>query len=495
MKILLINPNCGFQPLMQSAPLGLLSIATYVKERGSHVRIYDRNVEKISPAKVAQAFQPDVVGVSVNSTMHIYDAVVVSRDFRKKGIPVIWGGNMASLVPEMILREGGADYVVIGEGEITFHELIQAIEEKRDPAQIKGIVYLGESGSICRTPEREFADLADFPVIDWSFIDPKKYFFPHICCKKMMNLYASKGCPGRCAFCYNKDFHRSKCRRRPNEYVISEIVELATKHGMDGVCFTDDMFGLNKIDLYDLCGRLRDLNIVWRCSTRLGHLSREDLQLMYDAGCRWIFYGVESGSPEMLKRMHKEIDLVTVEKDFQYCREIGISATCGFVIGLPDETEEQLRDSVRLMLRLDANLHQATIFYPFPGTEFYDYLVEAGQLVPFQTLKEFGGNMLLEGLFANFSDVPTRDLHVIQCFFYWRSFFRKDFSKDAARYEFARNSIVDSVRHILQQGFFNMCRYGLSSARLFFTIAWYNFAYPGIRKKYGLYGDAKGNKQ
>jgi len=492
MNVLLVHPNCGFQPLPQSVPLGLMSIATYLKQRGCHVRVYDRNVEKLSLDKVVRAFRPDVVGVAVISMTHIHDGVAVSRRLRDDGIPVIWGGHMVSLIPDMILREGSADYAVLGEGEVTFYELIQAIQAKWEPAQcrqIKGIVYLDESGQARRTPEREFADLADFPVIDWSFINPQKYFAPRLGCKKTMYLYCSKGCPGRCAFCFNEGYHHRICRRRPNEYVIREIKELSTKYGLDGVTFADEMFGLNKKELYDLCGRLRDLEpgIVWGCETKLGHMNREDLQMMYDSGCRWIYFGVESGSPEMQERIHKGINLATIDRDIQNCREIGISSHCGIIVGFPDETEAQIRDSVRLMLRLNANLTQATIYYPIPGTEFCNYLVDSGRLTLPQTLWEWGCFSPQAGMFANFPSVPTRDLRVIQSFFYWRSFSQKNFPKGAARYEFALNTIVASLRHIIRQGFLNMFRYIFSSAKVFSTVAWYAHAYPDIRKKYGLY--------
>jgi len=489
MNVLLIHPSCGFLAVPQSAPLGLMSIATYLKQHGCPVRVYDRNVEKLSIEEVIRQFRPDAVGLAVITMIHLRDGVAVSRQFRKEEIPVIWGGHMATSIPEMVLREDAADYVVLGEGEITFYELLRAIEGKGDTAQIKGVAYKDPSGVVRRTPEREFADLMDFPIINWSLIDPRKHFAPRVGCKKMLFLYSSKGCPGRCAFCFNEGYHRCKWRKRPNEYVISEIKELVSKHGLDGVYFADEMFGLNKKEMYDLCNRLRDLEprIIWGCDTRLGHMNRDDLQLMYDSGCRWIYYGVESGSPEMLERIHKGIDLETIDRDIAYCREIGISSHCGIIIGLPDETEAQLRNSTRLLLRLDPNFVAAVPFLPMPGSEFWNELLDSGRLTPPQTLEEWADVVPHTGLFANFSNVPARDLRVVQSFFFWRSFFRKNTQKGASRYEFAFDTIAVSLRHIFQQGLFNMIKYVFSSGKLFLTIAWYAHAYPAIRKKYGLY--------
>ena len=491
MNVLLINPRIGILAFPPTAPLGLLSIATYLKERSFRVRLYDRNTEKASLENVLESFRPDAAGISVISMMHVSDGADVSDTLRKLGIPVVWGGAMATTMAELILREGAADYVVEGEGEITFHELIRALEAKQEPSQVKGIAYLDGAGVLCHTPDREFADLADLPVLDWSFIDPEKHFSPYMGCKKMMHLYCSKGCTGRCSFCINEGFHRCTYRKRPNAYVVREIEELAVKHGMDGVTFTDELFGVHKGDLYDLCDRLRALNlhVVWSCQTRIGHLKREDLQYMYDAGLRELYYGVESGSPETLKRMHKSIDLSGLDRELQDCREIGIFALCGFIIGFPDETEAQLRDTVRMMLNIDAGQARANMFYPIPGCELYDALVDSGRLIPISTLKAWtrNGSSIVVGQPANYSHVPSRDLSVIQAFFHWRFFFDKRFGKNARVSSIVLRGILSTFAVAWKKGGFRMCGDALASLRIFLTVAWYNFAYPGIRKKYGLW--------
>ena len=488
MNILLINPSVGFLPSTQPAPLGLLSIGSYLKAHGCQVRLYDRNIEKTPLAQVMETFRPDAAGVSVISTQPLADGAAVSRALRAQGIPVVWGGQMASVVPELILREGAADYIVVGEGEVVFRALLRAIERKEDLSRVNGIVYLDETGSACRTPEPGFADLADFPVIDWSLTDPKKYFRSHMCCTKMTFLYRSKGCYSRCTFCSNESFHHCQYRKRPDAHVLAEIKELAEEHGLNGVEFADELFGVNKRELYEFCDGLRDLNLefVWGCSTRLNHMTREDLQYMYGAGCRWIFYGVESGSPDMLLRIKKGINLDKIDREFRDCREIGIAAYAGFIIGLPDETEDQLRDTARLMLRLETNFINTLMFYPIPGSALYNELVESGRLVPPGALQGLGAFSLFQQMSANYSNVPLRDLYVVQSFFHWRGFFGKNRLPGAKQHEFARKTIVSSLRQITKLGFLPMCKYAFSSVKMFLSIAWYRFAYPGIRKKYGL---------
>jgi len=489
MNVLLINPNNNeFTANLKSAPLGLLSIATYIKERGSHVRIYDRNTEKTSLEKAVAAFQPDAVGISVPSYLHIRDSIKISHWLRGKGFPVIWGGHIAFDLPEMVLREGCADYVVPGEGEITFHELLRAIEKKQPATQVKGVAYLDDAGAFCRTTEREFADLAAFPPIDWTLVDPRKYFTPHVHASKMLYLYCSKGCPGRCAFCINEAYYQCKYRKRPNAHVISELRVLVEEYGLNGVNFSDEMFGANKAELYDLCDQLREFQIFWGCQTRLGHLKREDLQYMYDAGCRWIYFGVESGSPEMLRRIHKGIDLTKIDQDFAYCRDIGIVALCGFILGFPDETQEQLRDTVRLALHLESSACRFTYFLPFLGSEFYQYLKDNGRLTPPQSLREVSAAYSMFGKMpANFSHVPMRDLQVVQACFLWQTLASTKLPKGSTWYQYVFGMVLSLFENLFAQGILAAFRILLSPVQLFFSTAWYRFAYPGIRKKYGLH--------
>ena len=488
MNVLLINPNHNdFTANVKSAPLGLLSIATYSKQRGFRVRIYDRNTEKTSLEKAVAAFRPDVVGLSVPSYLHIRDSIAVSHWLREKGLPVVWGGHIAFDLPEMILREGCADYVVSGEGEITFHALLEALEKKLDITQIKGLAYLDAAGAFCRTPEREFADLADFPPIDWTLVDPRKYFAPHVHASKMLYVYCSKGCPARCAFCINEAYYHCKYRKRPNAHVISELKVLVNEYGLDGANFSDEMFGADKDDLYDLCAQLRELHIFWGCQTRLGHLKREDLRHMYDAGCRWIYFGVESGSPETLRRIRKGIDLSRIDLDFRYCREIGIVALSGFIIGFPDETQEQVQETVRLILRLNPSVCRVNHFNPYPNSELYQQLIESGRMAPSHTLQEMSDAFSFLGKVPyNFSQVPARDLRVIQSFFLWQTLSRTKLPKGSTWLQYVFSMLLSLFENLFAQGVAAALRHLFSPVRLFLSTAWYRFAYPGIRKKYGL---------
>jgi len=492
MNILLIAPKHGFHPSTQYVPLGLLSIATYLKKRGYCVRLYDRNTEQIPLNQALKDFRPHVTGISAIATRQLPDATAIAGELKKQGFPVVWGGPMASIIPEMLLREDVADYIVIGEGEVTFLQLLQAIEQKRSAAQVKGIAFLGEQGEVCRTAEREFTDLAELPASDWAFVTPEKYFSPFVGCTKMTSVYVSKGCPGRCSFCINEFYHRCRYRARPIEHVIDELKQLVA-HGMDGVFFADEWFGMDKRYLYQLCDQLRPLNIAWGSQTRLGHFTREDLQYMYDCGCRWLYFGVESGVPQVLERMNKHLDLTKIDGELENCKEIGIATISGFIIGLPDETEDELRESLRLMRRLDAMYDTQILihtFSPIPGSELYRDLAGQGRLIPHQSLQQWGSYAKSIDLSVNYSNVPALELNVIQYYFRWRRAFRKETPNSTIGTPFSKTIAMAIIvlRNALQQGFLHIFRSLSFYAALFCKAAWYRFAYPGILKKYGLNG-------
>jgi len=489
MKILLINPSVGFHSRTPVTPLGLLSIATYLKERGYVVRMWDRDVKRIDLQDMLADFQPDVIGISVISAFGLRDAMEMSKTLRMQGLPVVWGGAMPSTEPRMVLQEGCADYVVISEGEMTFHELLTALEKKTPIRDVAGIAYLNEAGEVVRTPERPFADLAELPVIDWSFVDPTRYFQRYIGCQRMIYTYNAKGCPAQCTFCFNQYYHKCRYRKRPNEFVLSEIRELIEKYGADGIYFADEMFGAKRADIRDFCESVQRMNLkfAWGCQTRVGQIAREDLQMMYDAGCRWMFFGVESGNPEILKKIKKGINFNHIEQVFYDCREVGIATVGSFILDFPKETYEQIRDTVHTVLRLNPTVAVVNLLFAFPGTAIYDEVVENGMLSPIKTLAEWSAISLEEKKGKKYSDVPTKDLYVIQSFFNWQSFFHKNALGSGKRFDLAFKAVSETLQHVTSQGIAQGMRVLYSAAKLFFHVFYYRFAFPKILRKYDLH--------
>jgi len=486
MKILLINAEAFHIKHKAAIPLGLLSIATYLKENGHTVKLFDRTVENDNINEQMDAFLPDITGIAAPSFKCFSDAVKISKFIKNRKIPVVWGGPITSLTPEIVLKSGVVDYVVMGEGEITFLELINAIAGKTEMRDIDGLAFL-ENGKIITNRDREFADLKDLPVIDFSFVDPKKYFVENVGCKRMLHIYASKGCVCQCTYCYNPTFSKCVWRPRPPAYYLSEIKYLVENCGMDGVCFADDLLSPNNDYLTDLCNNIINsgVKIIWGGEFRADMPTKENLQLMYDSGCRWIYFGIESGSEERQKCIKKRLNLQKAKETVAACSEIGIVTSTSFIISYPDETEEELKETVRYMKDLKSDLLIPSFYGPIPKSEIYEDLLKSKRIIAPNSYKEWEKIKMMDLFGKNYSKVPDKELKVVSSYFYLSNFLWK--------YPGDNNSSRVYVKKAFRQVLDFLKRGGLRSLYLvflaaneFLQVVFYALMFPKIRKKYGL---------
>ena len=487
MNVLLINPSTGYYNRALFNPLGLVSIGSHLRRLGNNVKLVDRCVARTNIPKLLEEFEPEIVGISLMSSRGLKDALKVSKEAHRRGIPVAWGGAMPSMQIDVCLQSEYVDYVMFSEGEFTFEELLDVVRGKRDASTVLSLSYK-KDGKIIRNPDRPFADLADMPISDYSLIDVEKYMQEYLGCKKMMYLYSSKGCPCNCAFCTNTCFHRSTHRKRPNEYVIEEIKYLVEHHGLDGVYFSDELWVTKKEDAWDFCRRLKenDIHIHFGIQCRIGMFTKEDFQRLYDAGCRWALFGIEAGSKTMMKKIHKNINYNRVVPTFKELNEVGITTVASFIIGYPDETVDEVRDTVHLLNQVTANLTPVFHFTPLPGTELYDEVVASGKFKPETSLKELSKEIATETLGQNLSQVPSRDLKVIRCCFNWKAFTKKDAIQNDKPFEFAIDTIKSGLHAISQKGPIFFFIDGFKAFKEFVYTFWYSHAYPKIKKKYDL---------
>lgn len=488
MKVLFVNPAVGYYTRAISNPLGLLALASYLKEQGHTVKVIDRCVKKVNLEKEIKAFSPDVVGISLMSGRGLKDAETIAQTAKKHNITVICGGYFPTMSPEVVLNSGLADVVVLREGEITFDEVLSALENKASLENILGIAYI-KNGEVCINEDRPFADLSLFPEIDWSLVNPKDYFQTFFNCTKMLYLYSSKGCPGRCTFCSNHFYNRSTFRKRPNEIVIREIKNLVENYGMNGVYFTGELWCAKKADAYDFCERIKaeNLKFTWGMLSKTGQYNFEDLSLMHDAGCRFICFGVESGSPEMQKKIRKNVDLEKGKETFENCKKLGITSVASFMIGLPDETEEQLKETLEYIKSIDASIILIYPYSPIENTEMYNDLAQQGRLAAEAANIGFHRKFItMENPGYNFSFVSDIDLKVIKAYFDWKSFSGKDTVNDSFGYAFAFQTIFNGLKSICKNGLISFFVNGFRALREFLSVFYYAHMYPKILKKYNL---------
>ncbi|MBQ6066640.1 MAG: B12-binding domain-containing radical SAM protein [Clostridia bacterium] len=487
MNVLLINPSIGYYNLTMVNPLGLLSIGSYLEQFGHKVRLYDRCVEKTKLKTVLSEFSPDIAGISVMSSRGLKDAIAISKELKQRGVPVVWGGQLPSLQLDLVIANDYVDIVSIGEGEETWKELLDRLSDGKDIADVLGIAYK-KDGNVILNPDRPFTDLGILPDIDWSLVDPNKYMTQNFGCKKMLYLYSSKGCPGNCAFCSNVTFHKSTHRKRPNEIVIREIKYLIENYGMDGVFFSDELWCIKRSDLQDFCSRVKKegLHFRWGINLRLGFFNEEDYRLMYQAGCRWIYFGIESGSKEMQRQVHKGINYDIIKPTLELLNQIGFTIVGSFIVGFPDETEDQLRDTAKLINEAPLSMSSIFHFTPLPGTELYQRLVDEEKLKEPQSLEELSRVVETETLGINYSRVPDKDLKVVKNWFIWKSFSKRTAITNGKPFEFARATIINGLSFISRKGFLNFIVNGFTALKEFLSTFFYSHMYPKIRAKYDL---------
>ena len=485
MKILLINPKTTGYSRSVTLPLGLLSIASTLLYHGHEVCIYDRTVDKSSIRSVFCAFHPELVGISLISTKSVRDTFSLAAHAKKYGLPVVVGGPLASELPAAVLKHKEVDIVSIGEGEETWCELAAYYaDHDRHLKDIAGIVYISGNETVF-TKQRAFLDLERLPAIDWSLVDVPRYFQSSYGCDKMLYLYSAKGCPNNCAFCFNKDFHRCHYRKRPLQALLQEIKHLVETYGMNGVYFADELWCRNREEMHTTCDALKSLHLdfVWGCQTRIGQFDEDDFRYMYMSGCRWVFFGVESGSERILRLMNKRIPYDKIVPTFSACKKAGITAIASFIIGFPGETEADLKETVALIEKLDTHLVNLNYFALVPGSDIYKLLVAEGKYPSFDDIITLQKMKPIEKMEYKFCSIPDIDIKVIRNWYMWRSFTSKDSSTGKGK-SFAKKVIIDALKSIFRgspaEFLFSAFRSGVE----FLSVALYANAYPAVRKKY-----------
>ncbi len=418
MRTVLFYPRVEYMVLPSYAPLGIMSIATYLNQNGHCAVVYDRFFSNEKISSVIDEHHPDIIGISVISQTFIKDAIVISKAAKASGIPVIWGGCSSSAIAEAILKSGYADYVSFNEGEFTWLDIANAFDDRESFENIKGLAYL-KNGEYIQTEPRDFIDLSTLPNIDWTLVNPENYMQKTYGMNKMLNIYMSKGCSGVCTFCYNPVFHKSTRRSRSIDKVIEEMRFLVENYGTDGFEFADEVMFANRAEAISFCNKILEsgLNIGWSGYLKVSTINTaEDFELMHKAGCRSILYGVETGSERMLKKIHKPNTLKVVKRNLDLCAKSGIVPIATFIIGLPGETVEDVKQTISLAQSLKGALVAFFYFTPLPGTELYNELVSKKQLKSITTLEEHFEIIELERLYQNFSEIPTKDLIIIKEF-------------------------------------------------------------------------------
>ena len=487
MDVLLIQPyHCDLIHSI-SLPLGPISIASYLQNNGINVRICDLAVKRNSLNAVYKEFHPDIVGISFPSVKAIDSVIKASRFFHKCGVPVVWGGSFCDVGnTEVFFDTGLVDIISYCEGEATWLDLVQTLERGGDLAEVKGIAYL-KNGRITVTAPRDFLDPMMLPRMNFDFVNVPDYFQYLYGCKKLLYVYLSKGCPAHCNFCVNTLCHRNTRRRRPIEVFMSEIRELAGVYGADGFYFGDELAFACDMELYEVCDAFKDtgLPFYWGFQTRIGILSDEALQYSADCGCRWIDFGVESGSREMLAKVAKGIPYDKIESTFLACSKAGLISIANFIIGFPGETPAQFQESINLAKRLESTQNTFAKYIFLPNTPGGQEVIKTFRRYPvFEKITDYKSMDFFKNKYG-LSQIPQKELNVVQSYFLLRAIFRKDYG-DYRSYDLLFKSVKVVLDRITKMDFLCAVRALWEIASDFIRFIFDVLLHPGILKKYHL---------
>lgn len=388
--LLVAPPNSRFYhkkihliPENSSPPLGLCSMATLLRKNGIKVHLEDfqaseKGTEQILP--LIEQYHPKFIGISATTTS-FYQAKKMAKTVKEyyPEITLIIGGIHGSAMPEETLTMSDFNIVVRGEGEITILELIEKLLSKDyDLSTIQGISYKTSSGEIIHNQERSLiADLDTLPAPDKALTDLYRYY-------QKGAILTGRGCPNQCIFCSCGAFCGNKYRPRSVQHILGEIKDTINRFGIDQFEIHDDTFTISKSRVASFCKEVakEDLEITWGCQSRVTTIDEELAKVMFDAGCRSIQFGVESGNQAVLNSIKKGITLNQVEKAVMGAHKAGIPNTiCTFMIGHPEDTRDTIQDTVDFALRLHdlgVTITPFTVLTPLPGTDVYHHAEKYG---------------------------------------------------------------------------------------------------------------------
>lgn len=368
MRVAIVAPPYPLEEA-PAPPLGITYVAAAFEAAGAEVRIFDYIVGCYSPIDLQgrlDRFRPQVVG-STSVTLNFPGAAAIVAEAKRHdpSLITLMGGPHVSFDDRGTLDAyPEVDLIVRGEGEQTIAELMAAGMDPAAWGEIRGLTFRRE-GRIVATDARPFIDDLDTLPL------PARHLLPLSRYQALgypISIITSRGCPYSCIFCLGRRMVGNKVRQRSAPLVVDEIEQILS-YGIDRINVADDLFVSHRGKVKEVCEEIlrRDLRFAWSAFARVNTVDRETLLLMRKAGCDSVSFGVESGNAEMLKRIGKGITREQVKEAVSLCKEAGIIPHTSFIVGLPGETAETLRETEEFAAGL-GSLYGYHFLAPFPGT-------------------------------------------------------------------------------------------------------------------------------
>jgi anaerobic magnesium-protoporphyrin IX monomethyl ester cyclase len=396
--------------LLPTAPLGLAYIASSLQKEGHQISVVDSSAEGfkdvsqflgdlyiygLSIEQIVSRINPDAEVICfalmfTNNWLSSRELIKqVKRSFPKAVL--IGGGEHATAAPDLCLQQAPLDYIVLGEGEETVVDLVDALENKREIKDVPGVAFLQNQKLFKTKPRKRIKEVKDIPWPAWELFPLQKYFdqkMSHgVFRGKTLPVMATRGCPYTCTFCSNPQMWGRKYEMRPPSDFVDELVFLNEKYGV--VNF--DLYDLTAIIFKDwivaMCTEILDrkLNITYQLpsGTRAEAIDFEVADLLFKSGCKNITYAPESGSKEVLLRVKKKVKIGKMLDSIRYSYQAGINIHLNMIIGFPEDTHKNFWQTWLFIVKASwcgAHDLAMAVFTPYPGSELYDELTKQGKV-------------------------------------------------------------------------------------------------------------------
>ncbi|MBN1494020.1 MAG: radical SAM protein [Candidatus Omnitrophica bacterium] len=393
-RILFVNPPSGlfvrddrcqssvedFLVAIPRPPHELLIMATILESAGHTVMVRDYPIMKKSFIEYAldlESFAPDIVVINATIPSLVKDiecAKIAKRQAFETTV-VLRCGMIEPIARDVMHAEPDIDMIIYGESDFSLREILQG----STIAAVPGLFYRN-GGVIEQTAARPYLqDLDSLPIVNRRLIDNNAYIRPDSG-RPLGLIEVSRGCPYSCIFCLTPSTYGHGHRRRSPQSIVKEIALCVTEYGIRDFHLKSDLFSAHHEWVHELCDEIikSGLSISWFANSRVDSVNKKLLRHMKESGCFAVSFGVESGSQEILDKMHKKITIDEIHKAFSLCKELKIETYAYFIIGFPWDTRETIEESVTLAMRIDPNYVDFFFPYVFYGTPLYDICRDMG---------------------------------------------------------------------------------------------------------------------
>lgn len=381
MNYLFVVPrdNCfGFLTI----PPGVVYVATSLKETGRNVYGIHLNYESDIEASLRKKIIDNNINVlCIGGLSDQYNEIKRTIELSKHIKPdliIVVGGGLITAQPKLIMENIGADYAIVGQGEITICELAEALEGQIPFRDVAGILYFEDQKLVCNDSRPEIRNLdavtmPDYDIFPYAQV-PNDPININGAFKRTVNITASRSCPYNCTFCYHPS--GTTYRQRSIENIFREIDFLVSKYDIEHLLIIDELFAIDENRVSEFCESIAKYDITFSVQLRVDSIDEDLLHKLKKAGCTSISYGLESADNSILKSMKKGTDISQIENALSLTRKIGFFIQGYFIFGDIEETIKTVNTTIRWWMKhLEYGINLAMIRI-FPGSYLYQHAIE-----------------------------------------------------------------------------------------------------------------------